>query len=763
MRKISFDDDIVLKYNSKCAKSILYHTNERAIYDIPYISIGYWNPKPYDTDDVIIPVYITDFFQREYLNDDYSLRFRLRVELDGNVTFIDDLQAGEHDINLGKLSEGMHYFTLQVFDEDNECSGRISNDIWVINEDNHRIKDTEIYYVTLDDLTKHNITLNSTGDSSDEELRNNRLGVTSLLQTIKSQGFRKCVMINGVYRFTRSEINGTIENGLQPILIPSDFTLDLNGSTFKLQPYDDRDYTGIPRSMMIDMNNCHDSHLINGTIEGDYAERLLMDKDGENAITGDNGEFNNALTIRGGQYNSLENLTITQYTGYNICGGFSDSYGEWPSIGTAIDKIRIIDGVETPQDGYCSTSYADISNVDHHGYVACGLWLGYGGIVGKHWDIDYSFYDQNKNFIECIRAYQQRRVRIPVNAKYVRLTFKTSAEVINESGICYHHMNSMRYCEINNCTWIDNRTCVAIAQHQHLHMYKCNFIRSGKSITPGPIDFEDGWEQQQDTYLRYSNIVEQSGTFDLIDCAGINTVVEYCDNWRITVRSSRVGITIRNNTRCAFELVAGYKTLNTVRVYDNELVDSDVDYTEAKYYLNDVTKFMFKNNDIKFDYIDTFRKSEFKDSKVQLSGFYKRCTFVDCEVQITSTTSYNCEDTVFIGCDFTLHPDFATNKFSMNVLDAFRLYRDCNFHGPSEFVNHQYFNSGIFKNCTFNGTVLVKPGYPNTIGDLVFVNCVFNDIITIDTKQTYIKFEGCTFNSEIIYNRTESENYCIFE
>lgn len=762
MKKISFEDDIVSKYNSNRTKSIIYHTNERAIYDIPYISIGYWNPKPYDTDDVIIPVYITDFFQREYLHDDYSIRFRLRVELDGNVTFIDNLQAGEHDINLGKLSEGMHYFTLQVFDENNECSGRISNDIWVINEENYRIKDTEIYNVTLDDLTNHNITLNSTENSSDEELRNNRLGVTSLLQTIKNQGYRKCVMINGVYRFSRSQINGTIENGLQPILIPSDFTLDLNGSTFKLQPYDDRDYTN-PGSMMIDMDDCHDSHLINGTIEGDYAERLLMYKDGKNAIADDNGEFNSALTIRGGQYNSLENLTITQYTGYNVCGGLNGSYGEWPSVGTAIDKLRIVNGVETQQDGYCSTSYTDISNVDHHGYIVCGLWLGYGGIVGQHWDIDYSFYDQNKNFIECIRAYQHRRVRIPVNTKYVRLTFKTSAEVMNTSDLCYHHMNSMRYCEINNCTWIDNRTCVAISQHQHLHIYKCDFIRSGNDITPGPIDFEDGWEHQQDTYLRYSNIVETSGTFDLIDCAGINTVVEYCDNWRVNVRYSRIGVTIRNNTRCVFNLTVGYKTLNTVRVYNNELVGSSVNYTEAKYYLNDVTKFIFKNNDVKLSYIGTFKKAEFKDSKVQISGGHGDVSFVNCEVQMTSNATYNAGDTVFVGCDFTLHPDYTTNRFSMNSLNVFRLYKDCIFHCPSEFINHHRFNSGIFANCIFNDTVLVKPGYANDIGDLVFANCVFNDVITIDTTATYIKFVGCTFNSEIIYNRTESKNYCIFE
>ena len=72
------------------------HLISRKIYEIPYISYGYWNPKPLDTEDVIIPIYITDFYQCEYIYNDTSLRFKLRIEVDGIVTWKENLQAGDN-------------------------------------------------------------------------------------------------------------------------------------------------------------------------------------------------------------------------------------------------------------------------------------------------------------------------------------------------------------------------------------------------------------------------------------------------------------------------------------------------------------------------------------------------------------------------------------------------------------------------------------------------------------------------------------------
>jgi hypothetical protein len=90
---------------------------KREKYEIPYFSYKYWNPKPYDTEEVIIPLYITDFHQVEYLNNDDSLRFKLRVEIDGEVTWYNNLKAGDYDLNLGKFEAGEHWFTVEVIDQ----------------------------------------------------------------------------------------------------------------------------------------------------------------------------------------------------------------------------------------------------------------------------------------------------------------------------------------------------------------------------------------------------------------------------------------------------------------------------------------------------------------------------------------------------------------------------------------------------------------------------------------------------------------------
>ena len=49
--------------------------------------------------------------------------------------------------------------------------------------------------------------------------------------------------------------------------------------------------------------------------------------------------------------------------------------------------------------------------------------------------------------------------------------------------------------------FIDNRTCAAINQVQHFSFINCDFTRSGQSITPSEIDFEDGWEACQDVFI----------------------------------------------------------------------------------------------------------------------------------------------------------------------------------------------------------------------------------------------------------------------
>ena len=73
---------------------------------------------------------------------------------------------------------------------------------------------------------------------------------------------------------------------------------------------------------MVRMSDTFDSHVINGIFEGDYAERKA-----NGWATSYNGEASNCFSSYGGEFNSLDNVTITQITGYNSGVGQNGSYG----------------------------------------------------------------------------------------------------------------------------------------------------------------------------------------------------------------------------------------------------------------------------------------------------------------------------------------------------------------------------------------------------------------------------------------------------
>ena len=72
--------------------------------DIPYIAINYYSPKIEDTQEVIIPFYASDFYQKEYAKDDTSENLTLRYEIDDKVGY-KTIKAGDNEINFGVLKK----------------------------------------------------------------------------------------------------------------------------------------------------------------------------------------------------------------------------------------------------------------------------------------------------------------------------------------------------------------------------------------------------------------------------------------------------------------------------------------------------------------------------------------------------------------------------------------------------------------------------------------------------------------------------------
>ena len=139
-----------------------------------------------------------------------------------------------------------------------------------------------------------------------QESANTRIGLQQLLDDISAQGYSSIKLLPGTYRIDHEE----------SIYIPSNFTLDMNGATIKLNQF-----TG-DSSLMISLNNTFDSHVINGTIEGDYYSH-------DYANSPNNSEWVMGISIDGeAKYSSFENLTVKDITGYGGNNGISNSRDE---------------------------------------------------------------------------------------------------------------------------------------------------------------------------------------------------------------------------------------------------------------------------------------------------------------------------------------------------------------------------------------------------------------------------------------------------
>lgn len=757
---------MILQKNITMAK-LYFNKYSNLLYDettIPFISIYHYNPKPYNDEDVIIPFYFTDFYQREYYYNDTSLKFTLRYELDGDVKYKYNLTSGDHEVNFGKLSEGVHWYSLQVIDEQGRESRRVFNDLWVVDRLSYPITEEQIYTITDDDLSNYSI--NKNNSEIEENMINNRVGLSQLFSDLQSQGYRKCILPEGTYRVNRCLRKGTIENKDCPIIIPANFTVDMNNSTFKLHPYDDREYgdrsnvENLIVRLGSDANDNIDSHLLNGIVEGDYFERKEMTwNDGSNAISGNNGEASNAILFYGNKYSSIENVTIKQITGYNVYSIFNGNGGngifnQW------FDDLMIENtGDEIIKEGYVTSNMGTMDqNMLDNKYIIASIWLATGGLRGKYWDMVFHFYDMQQKFIESIKSYQFTRCRIPDNAKYFRVTFRgTSSEMKNLS---IHNINAVRYCEVKNCHFIDNRTCAAINQVQHFSFINCDFTRSGQSITPSEIDFEDGWEACQDVFILNCKELEPAGSGDIITQTGLNHVYENNENLRFSIGYRVHGLCLRHNKGDSYGQSIGIMTKNTLRVYNNEFtaISGNVlsDYDAEK----DGVKAKIKNNILNLQHTDRFNNFFIIDDCDIKLGRNSNIHIINSRITPYDSASYIGENVLIENSTFNIDDEYTEYKFSFNKSNVVREYINCQYLCPCNLATHNYLDSGIWNSCIFHNTILINPRkvgnviMSNNMGDIQFNNCIFKDIVTInihECPECYVQFNNCTFEASPIF------------
>ena len=697
----------------------------------PYISTYYFNFKPTINEDVIIPFYVTDYNQSEYLENVNNLEIYVVYQVDNNNAQFISVPLGDNEINLGKLSEGEHYFSLQAVDKTSKVrSNKLYNEILVINPETYNIKDNEVYSVTKNDLTQYGITDIDTTD--DTKVTNNRIGLNNLFLDLKSKGYRKCILpTNGYYRVKCTSRSITID-------IPSQFTVDMNGSTFKLNTITENN-SGI---LLVRFNNCYDSHLINGILEGDRFERKSLGLERSY-----NGEPINTLMYYGGKYCSCENLKIKATTGHTLTSsGINRSYGALSNF----RNVFIIDGKETTNDNWITSELKDISVAKELGFIAVGRYLGYRGVIGKSLIIYFNYYDKDKNYIETTVGYQYRRTKIPNEAIYVRVSLMAELSSVGTVNIFYNDLGINHI--IKNIEFEETRTtAIAISVASNLLIDNCSFTNCGYSITPCSVDFEDGWQECQDIYfMNCRRIGNRVGTEDIIDNCGFNHIYMNNNNIGFTIRYSVLGVVSKNNELTNFKWTRGYETGSKFsRNLSNKIVGlfmSSTDDSDLGIVSTVIKKWKLNSG------IETSIKTFAIENSVLLGISGSKVRLINCDIH---PKPYLGKDFVFENCNFYNMDDKNSSiRFSFNAYNTLRKFISCSFKSVSVLDCHNQFNSGYFEECTFEKDVTINPNYANTLGDIQFVKCIFegNTVINIRNANCYIEFINCTFKGQKVFS-----------
>ena len=72
--------------------------------EVPYISTYYIKPKVSPNEDIIINYYVTDYYHKEYAEEDTSETFTITVKIDGQKDIIKkNVKAGDNSINIGSF------------------------------------------------------------------------------------------------------------------------------------------------------------------------------------------------------------------------------------------------------------------------------------------------------------------------------------------------------------------------------------------------------------------------------------------------------------------------------------------------------------------------------------------------------------------------------------------------------------------------------------------------------------------------------------
>lgn len=516
--------------------------NAPAINHVPYISTYYIQPKVEAGKDVTIAYYVTDYQHSDYMRDDHTATFTIDYWVNGEKHTARNVRAGDNKLILHRLSVGEVLFAFQATDANGRTSHRLFSQFMVVAPGSDEIPADK---VLAPDLAKFGIHNDNTHPVETTK------GLTEMLKWAGDHGYRKVVLPTGTYAIDE---NTTVQMATR-------LTLDMNGSTFKLNP------SAKGSGMMLEMYHCTDSHVINGTFQGD-----LKQHDFKHAPH--NSEWLSGIAMgQDTRYCSFENLTVKEIAGYGVCtsigGNGTRSYSEVTkgagkfAPGDVDDRGNVI-----PSNVRTTSGLIDISKfvASKNGFFQLGIYLGYQGNPADTWVYNASFYDKDKHYLGAIPGFLYRRLYPPKNAHYARLTLYSTATPKNLSLFEFRPPYN---CAFLNIKMKDIRCCAMVPSgFNNLLVDGCRFDHCGWAATRCAFDAEDGWDGMQDLFFR-NNVFGENPANEFLTDAGHNFVMTG-NTMTVYIRARTESYVFRNNTiKGGTFMFAGRNRTNFPRVYGN--------------------------------------------------------------------------------------------------------------------------------------------------------------------------------------------------
>ena len=699
----------------------------------PYVSTYYVKPTVLVGEKVKLEYFVTDWDSSKIRLLDDSFRFDVHLEYARygepfKVLVNRGVRSGDGMFEIGQLPVGD--YTLRIWSVDLRRgleSHRIVHEFRVVKpEDLDRSKAT--YVMTEADLAKYGISNKGAteqpvkvGEPGWKELedmgRANVAAIAKMLGEKSAAGVRRLVMLPGVYRLSGT---GCVE-------MPDRFTLDLNGATLK-----ENGFAG-DSSHIVRFSHVYDSHLVNGTVEGDYYEH-----DYRNSRRESEGVLGIGM---GGdcRYCSVSNVVVRNVTGYGASNGlgadragnlalfYSYIAGDWTPGSLDQKSGKIVEDAAR----FTSAHQKFRSYIKGSRYLQVSKYLGYQGVATRSWNMTVCWYGADGAFVSGETAYQYRSMLIPPGAE----TFRVSAEVsssdeVKKIGLCAVNFHLPWNCALVDCKF-DNCRAVgfAPAAMKNFLVAGNEFTRCGQTLAKCAVDAEDGWDQMQDVTFR-NNRFHDNPFNDLLTCGGHDFVFEG--------NEGRIYLWGRTRSPCVRGNSGGTATI---------LCDSHIRSGYGRFEGNAFGCMNFGSNPYcGWDYVLsglTFEGASDKKPVInaKATGRIVDCTFRNCQVNPARLERCRLEDCCAQYMESAIWQDVTLSNCVFRNFDKHSIYRNCVF-SDARFFNFGKGSDIRFERCRFEGGGLL--GFPS--GKATWFSCALKGFAVNPSAWQpagVLTFEGC--------------------